>query len=161
VAIWESNESCVRDLKTFRAMPWSSKLMYLSGVLVYVGFTWVAYSEWTDGQHDARFWGWLVVLLWLVYALEILTYVRGHYAGRQGVPPAPSGQRPNLEFMKWFTIFLGIAAVLIILLPWLLPIHHTVNHPRERWANDFLLVSLFFTNLSMYTRSRYWDIELD
>jgi hypothetical protein len=161
VAIWATNESCVRDLKTFRAMPWSSKLMDVSFIVFPLGLTWIAYLYRTDGQDDARFWSWLAGFCWLVLFKVILTYVRGHYAGRQGVPPAPSGQRPNLEFMKWFTIFLGIAAVLIILLPWLLPIHHTVNHPRERWANDFLLVSLFFTNLSMYTRSRYWDIELD
>lgn len=160
MAIWESDESCVRDLKTFRAMPWSSKLMDLSFVLFPLGLTWIAYLYRTDGQDDARIWSWLAGFCWLVPFKVILTYVRGHYAERRGLQPAPPVQRPNLEFMKWFTIIIGVLAVLIVLLQWLVPLHHTVNHSREWWANIFLLVSLFFLNLSTYTRSRYWNAEL-
>lgn len=160
MAIWATDESCVRDLKTFRVMPWSSKLMDLSFILFPIGLTWIAYLYRTDGQDDARFWSWLAGFCWLVPLKVFVTYIRGHYAERRGVPPAPPGRRLNLVFVKWFTIMIGIATVLIVLLQGLVPLHHNVNHSREWWANVFVLVSLFFTNLSMYTRNRYRDAEL-
>jgi len=161
VTIWATNESCVRDLKTFRAMPWSSKLMYLSFVLVSLGFTWVAYLSRTDGRDDARFWGWAAVLCWIGYALEIPTYVRGHYAERRGVPPAPSGKRPNFEFMKRSMILLGSLTCLLTILILISSIHHPVYNAREGWTFVILGIAFFFQQLSTYTRSRYWDIALE
>lgn len=161
MAIWETTESCVRDLKTFRAMPWSSKLMYLSFVLVPAGITWIAYLKRTDGQGDARYWGWMAVLFWLGYAQEIPTYVRGYYAERRGIAPAPPGKRPNFESMKRSMVVLGVLVCVLTLLFCFGSIHFTVHHPRAPWWSDILLgVVLFFQSLSTYTRSRYWNAEL-
>jgi hypothetical protein len=163
VAIWATDESCVRDLKTFRMMPSSSKLMCLSFVLVPLGFTCVAYLFRTDGQEDDRIWGtlwgWLAGFAWLGYAKVISDYIRGYFAERRKIAPAPSSHRPELETMKLLTVMFGVLACLVFVLV-LVPIHHTVHHPRERWAENLPMIVFFFLYLATYTRRRYWDAVL-
>jgi hypothetical protein len=162
VAIFEleSKESCVRDLKTFRMMPWTSKLMYLSGVLFPLGGICVAYIKRTGGQSDARFWGWMAVLCWLGCALVIQTYIRGYCAERRGVAPAPPGERPDFEVKKRGMVLLCALMCLLTLMDLIKSIHHSVYDVRERWTIFILWSSLFFLYLSMYTRNRHWDIDL-
>ena len=61
--------------------------------------------------------------------------------------------------MKWMTIIIGVMAIACLMLT-LRPIHHTMHHPRERWADNLLILVMFFQQLATYTRSRYWNAEL-
>jgi len=161
---WDSDAECLRYLKTFRAMPWFSKLVTLSFVLFPLGLTWIAYIYRTDGQADNRIWGlyycWLAGFCWLGFLKEISTYVRGHYAERRGVPPTPPGCWPEPTTERTVLVTLCVV-VLLIARSTFLPKHHIIPHPQDRWVIYLLVFSVFFAVLPGYTRKHYRDIELD
>ena len=170
MAIWESNESCVRYLKTFRAMPLASKLMDLSLVLAPLTITLMTYliykysgtGIYAEVPYALRIWLCLAGLLWLGYFNVISQYLRGYFAQQRGVQPAPPHRKTDLSYTKAYAILWGVLFVASNLLDYVLQMRHHTHKPMGwLYASNLLALAIFFQFLSMYTRSRFWDIALE
>jgi hypothetical protein len=165
VAIWNSDAFCVRYLRTFRAMPWPSKLLDISGGLAPLGITWIAYVYRTDGYAGLPIlrycWSFLTILYWLGYVGVMSNYVRGYLAQRRGVRPATPGRKPKLAYLKRYSMIFGAIACMFALLIYLMSMRRSIHGTRGLWASDVLFLVFFYQNISTYTRNRFWNAPLD
>lgn len=161
---------CVRYLKTFQAMPLSSKLMDHSLVLSPLCLTWVAYrggffgaDELADVPILAHMWLYLAGLYWLSYTVTLTNYLRGYFAQRRGVLPAKPGRKPQLAVLKAYLVTFGVMFVVFTLAMFYVTAtkHHTTHHTGTPWGVGLFMLAMFFQQLSQYTRSRYWNIPLE
>jgi len=109
-------------------------------------------------------WIWLCLagLWWLGYFNVISQYLRGYFAQQRGVQPAPPLRKTNLSYTKAHTIFWGVLFVALNLFDYVLQMRHHTHKPLGwLYASNLLFLAFVFQSLSMYTRSRFWDIALE
>jgi magnesium-transporting ATPase (P-type) len=139
-------------------MQWQFKAVDIGSIVAPLLLTLNVYLSPKEGLWSFRLW--FAWLSWLVYGLEVSTYVRGYLANLQGIQPEPRGKEPNLdrerqELIVWMVVcgFLLISVV---------PLNLT--HGLRRGTHDWTLVLVFFAvlvlKLSVYARDSFWNAEL-
>jgi hypothetical protein len=169
VSFFDSDAKCVRYLKTFRAMPLTSKLMDLSFVLSPLTITWMTYliykyngtGIYAEVPNIWRIWLCLAGLWWLGCFNVISQYLRGYFAQQRGIQPAPPHRKTDLSYTKAYAILWGVLFVALNLLDYVLLRHHTHKPLGWLYTNNLLFLVMFFQSLSMYTRSRFWNVALE
>jgi len=158
VTFWKQDAACVRSFRTFMAMQWQYKAVDIGSILAPLLLTLNAYLSPPEGLLSIQLWfAWLG---WLLYALDVSTYVRGYLANLRGIQPEPPGKEPNLgrereELIVWMVVC-GFWLVSVVSL--------NVTHGQARGTHDWSLVLVFFAvlvlKLSVYARDRFWNAEL-
>jgi hypothetical protein len=138
-------------------MKWQYKAVDIGSVLAPLLLTLNVYLSPAQGLLSFRLW--IAWLSWLLYALDVSTYVRGYLANLRGIQPEPLGKEPDLdrerrELIAWMVVcgFLLISVV---------PLNLT--HGLQRGAHDWSLVFVFFAvlvlKLSVYAKDSFWNSD--
>jgi hypothetical protein len=152
---WWNETYCVRFLKTFLAMPWQYRFLDLSVFLASISMTLSCSLEPAKGLVSVAY-RVLAGLYWLICMMYVANFVRGWLALRRGVPPAPPRKEPQVQLEKWGTIGTGLILGLMVASVGILAAKHGPD--LSAWATVFFIAALFFSSLSSYARSRFWDL---
>jgi hypothetical protein len=161
VKLWRTDADCVRELKTLEVMPWASRaVVLLSDALSPVLITLVAYL-WPRGELLGHIWQWLAALSWAAYAVQLVSYARGHFARMRGVPPSQPGKRPDLKREKWF-VGVSLVAALLMCLAWI-SVHLRAQSDKYILGSPLLamITAMGIQQLSTYTRHRFWNADFE
>jgi hypothetical protein len=146
---------CVRYVRTDQAMPWPYKVLDLSFILMPPAITWAACLR--DGRFIRVEYWLMAVVCWLIFLLNIANQIRGRYALKRGVLPAPPGADMTLaaKMDKLATAICGLVFGTSLLLAF----GHK-GHSQDL-ADILLMFVLFVMSLSSYSRARFWNLELE
>jgi drug/metabolite transporter (DMT)-like permease len=156
---WWTDAFCVRYVKTFQAMSRPYQVADIgSPLLAALTMGWAA-SVPQDSYLLVVMYRILAGMYWAIFGQQVLNHIRGRFAMRRGVRPAPPGADPNVQLQKRSAIISAIMAGALFLLvvafmPWHKPTPDAWTIPLFLWAGCFL-------QLSAYVRACYWDLHLE
>jgi CDP-diglyceride synthetase len=148
VTAWQSDAQCVYSITRFRAMTRGYKLLSLAYILAPISVTAAIFAPKKQDWLEV-WWPCLALFFWLVFALDTLTYLRGHLAQRRGIMPEGPGKRPS----SLPTIGTLLSFMVIVGLMFVVATHG--EHPD--WALPLFFFALLANQCSSYARSRFWD----
>jgi hypothetical protein len=146
---------CVRHFRALRMMFWTQRALALSFVLSPILITAAARLP---RAHDPlrNVWPVLAIFSWLYSALAVSMYIRGFWADRQGVPPAPLVEHMDLKLQSS-----GLIVFFCIICFALVSIGLTDQPKLQEWRFLFLFTAAFFQQVANYTHSAFWKANVE
>ena len=147
VAIWPTDAECVYSLSSFRAMNWSLKVLSLCSIFIPISATACFILR---REHDPLYawWPWFALLCWANFALDSLTFLRGHIAQVQGIKP----ERPNKPPSRLDTGDLVVMAIVFCFLALT-----SALDPQQGWTLPLIYFAGAAAQGSFYARTRFWN----
>jgi hypothetical protein len=155
VGLLQSDAYCVWYWKTFKSMHWPSKLMELSFIVVPLCVSSIAWLHKADGLYWGIFWIAASGLVWWTCFATLSQYVRGWFAQRRGVAPAPNPRRSTFTPSRGMLVFAFAMACLCVVM--LVSRPHDQRLDRNTQVVALLFLLAFFQYLSSYPRSHLDD----
>jgi len=102
----------------------------------------------------------------LFYACVIVTYIRGHFAQKRGIHPAPADkQQPRFDEIRTFFLVVLIAVgVMLALCAWMNVdgwLHYPTHYRGPISGSTLWFLGFFIWMLFMYTHIRFRDLKLE
>ena len=146
---WKSDADCVRDYLDLKEMSWGQKLAVSSfaigPILVTIPIIRGCSNCWN--AYTLVCWRIVLVAWWPALAAELTKYTRGYLAERRGCEPSINELGSIPQVTKGIVITFAILATILLSMTVLL-------HRKDLFA-PFMMVGLFFFNLSSYTSARF------
>jgi hypothetical protein len=104
------------------------------------------------------FWMSLAIAYWSVCAVRVSIFVRGYFAQRRGIAPAPPPEAPlpsGYALAKWIWRLTGVFACVSAAINLVFTVLRPTARSAQRWVPTLLLFAIFMQQLSMYGRSSF------